>query len=547
MSSGHGRSRWIWAGVSSMGVGGAVAWGLAVSGHPWPGAAVWAVGLAGALLSLSRDPGPRATLHIADLLRAAEGDPQHPQAAVAGEIRRLLEGVEASGKSIRNVVRHLQEHATLVAWVIDSLNDAVAGARTSLQSMQEAMGSVAEHASEVLSASQTGSSLIETMGDRTEELFQSADTLNGAVEEASSSIVQIHEALSGVQQGVGLLSEASDRTTQFISQVGAAMGAIRERTGESLAVAQKVEDHARQGRDTVARVGRGVEEIRKASVAMVQSVHALGEQSREIEGVLGIITDVAEETSLLSLNAAILAAQAGEKGAAFAVVADQIRSLAHRTRESTKHIEDLIRGIQSNIVAANLGLSRNLEAVEDGGDMGREAVRQLELIEGAVGESVEVVRRIAQAAQEQDEKSRAMVDAAGEVNASLHTVAQNLGHSIHEMDRIQALVQSLAALSEAVHSASEEHRDAGWKTRDVVGSLSTQVEGIHGLLDRQTETAGSLDQVLGQVAESSESTRESLGTIHSIVNDLVAQSDRLQEEVQGLSSGPEEEDHDAAG
>jgi methyl-accepting chemotaxis protein len=406
--------------------------------------------------------------------------------------------------------------------------------------MQEAMGRVAEHAGEVLSASQKGSALIETMGERTEELFQSADTLNSAVEDATSSVVEIHQALSGVQQGVALLSEASDRTTQFISQVGGAMGAIRERTDQSLAVAQKVEDHARRGRETVAQVGVGVEEIRKSSLAMAQSVHALGEQSREIEGVLGIITDVAEETNLLSLNAAILAAQAGEKGAAFAVVADQIRSLAHRTRESTKHIEELIRGIQANIVEANLGLARNMEAVDDGGEMGREAVRQLELIEGAVAESVEVMRRIAQAAQEQDEKSQAMVDAAGEVNTSLHTVAQNLGHSTHEMDRIQALIQSLAALSEALHGASEEHRDTGWKTRELMGSLSTQVEGIHGLVDRQSQTAGSLDQALGQVAESSDSTRESLATIHSIVNDLVAQSDRLQEEVQGLSSGPEE-------
>ena len=62
-------------------------------------------------------------------------------------------------------VRHLQEHATLVAWVIDTLNDAVAGARTSLSSMQEAMGRVAEHAGEVLSASQQGTALIETMVD----------------------------------------------------------------------------------------------------------------------------------------------------------------------------------------------------------------------------------------------------------------------------------------------------------------------------------------------------------------------------------------------
>lgn len=527
----------LWAGAAALAGGGAAGWALAWAGWPWVGALCWAGGAAAGVYGVSRDRGTPEAEHIADLLRAASADADHPQAAVAAEIRRLLDGVEASGASIRNVVRHLQEHATLVAWVIDSLNEAVSGARASLGSMHEAMARVADHAGQVLSASLQGSAFIEDMGVRTEELYQSADTLNRAVEEATDSIEQVHEALSGVQHGVALLSESSDRTTQFISQVGGAMGAIRERTEQSLGVAKKVEAHARRGRETVSRLGEGVEEIRRSSEAMMQSVRALSLQSREIEGVLGIITDVAEETGLLSLNAAILAAQAGEKGAAFAVVAGQIRSLAHRTRESTKHIEDLIRGIQNNITDANLALAHNIEAVEDGGAMGQEAVHQLELIEGAVAESVDLVGRIAQAAGEQDEKSRAMVDAAGEVNSSLHAVAQNLGQSIHEMDRIQALIQSLAALSEAVRTASEEQRGTGRKTRELMGSLSTQVEGIHAVVDRQTQTAAALDQALGQVAESSESTGESLGTIHTIVNDLVTQSDGLQEEVRSLSEG----------
>jgi methyl-accepting chemotaxis protein len=129
-----------------------------------------------------------------------------------------------------------------------------------------------------------------------------------------------------------------------------------------------------------------------------------------------------------------------------------------------------------------------------------------------------------------------MVDAAAEVNANLHRVAENLGQSIHEMDQIQALIQSLSALSQAVNGASEEHRATGKTTRELMGSLSTQVEGIHRLLDHQTETTANLASALGQVAESSDSTRESLDMIHTIVNDLVAQSDRLQEEVRSLST-----------
>jgi methyl-accepting chemotaxis protein len=429
----------------------------------------------------------------------------------------------------------------MVAWVIDTLNQAVSGARQSLDSMQGAVGRVGEHAGEVLRASQQGGEFIEAMGASTEELFQGAETLNSSVEDATASVVQIHGALAGVQQGVALLSETSDRTTEFIAQVGQAMGDIRERAEHSLGLSQRVETSARRGREVVGKVGAGVDAIRTSSEAMVQSVQALGRQSQEIEGVLAIITDVAEETGLLSLNAAILAAQAGEKGAAFKVVADQIRSLARRTRESTKHIEEIVRGIQSNIAEANAGLVANLEAVEEGGEMGREAVRQLEQIEGAVVESVGQADQISQASHEQDEKARAMVSAAGEVNNSLHQVAENLGQSIQEMERIQTLIQSLGALSQSVHAATDQHRQMGWKTSELMGSFSSQVEGIHALVDRQRETSCDLDGALGQVAESAESTEESRATLHSIVNELVKQSDELQEEVGGLW-GVREED-----
>lgn len=317
------------------------------------------------------------------------------------------------------------------------------------------------------------------------------------------------------------------------------MGGIRSRTDQSLAVTEKVEEHARHGRETVARVGEGVEEIRKTSEAMIESVRALGKQSKEIEGILAIITDVAEETSLLSLNAAILAAQAGDSGAAFAVVAEQIRSLARRARESTKHIEVLIRGIQANISEANVGLARNLQAVKDGSQMGEEAKRQIELIERAVVDSVDHVRSIAEAAQEQDEKSRTMVDAAGEVNSNLHQVVEALTYSIGEMGRIKAAIESLSTLSESVRGASEEHRTIARNTRDLMASLAKQVEGIHGLVDGQIRTGGDLDRTLGQVSETSGSTRESLERIHTIVADLVTESDRLRQEVHGVLNGKE--------
>lgn len=524
-----GRYEPFWWAMGLLGLAGAAGWALALGGWPWLGAAAVLAGAGGGVTAARRRTGPEGGRGLRDLL--ASEDPADRR--LADEIRLLMRRVDGHGEAIREVVRGVQEHATLLAWVVDTQKRATSDADRSLDALQEAVGRVAEHAGSVLQASQQGLEFMGAVGTSTEGLFDSSETLSRAAEDATSSVVQIHGALSSVQQGVGLLSEASDRSTEFIAQVGQAMGGIRERIDQSLQVAQKVETYARNGREVVVAVGEGVERIQISSQGLVQWVRALGEQSREIEGILGMITDVADETGLLSLNAAILAAQAGERGAAFGVVADQIRSLARRTRESTKHIEGLIRGIQANISEANLGLADNLEAVEEGREKGREAVRQLELIEAAVGDSVEQARQIAGAAQDQDEKSRAMVDSAGEVNESLHQVAENLGQSILEMDRIQALVQSLAALSQSVRAAADEHRDTGWKTSELMGSLATQVEGIQSLIEQQREVAADLKTAYAQVGETSESTGESLNTLHSFVNDLVERADSLRADVDG--------------
>lgn len=529
--------------IGCVAIGGLAGLLLAAAGQPWPGAVAWTFCVAGGGLLLHKAGASTVSIptSLTELLAAVATNPDHPQAPLATEIRLLGQRIEVHGDAVRSAVRELQEHATLVAWVIDTLNRAVAEARQSLDSMNQVMGQVGGHAANVLSASEQGMEFIEGMGDSTEALFQGAETLNQSVEEATASVMQVHGALSGVDQGVGILSEASDQTTEFISQVGRAMGDVRVRVDHSLDLSQKVQSYARTGRDAVAKVGQGVAEIQSTSESMIQSIQALSTQSSEIEGVLGIITDVAEETGMLSLNAAILAAQAGEKGAAFGVVADQIRSLARRTRESTKHIEELIRGIQTNIAEANQGLAETLAAVSEGGDLSRKAVQQLEAIESAAEASVDHSRQIADASQEQDGRSRAMVDAAAEVNNNLHQVAENVGQSTQEMERIQSLIQTLGALSQQVHAATDQHRTTGWKTRDLMASFSSQVEGINSGVDRQRETAVSLEGALDQLLESSDSTRESLNTLHSLVNTMVAHADGLRGDVDILQGKGAEE------
>ncbi len=538
------RGGWVGVAAGAAGVAGAaVAW----AGAGWIGVGLAAAGLAFAWMGRRDREEVRS---LAGLAEAVDRDPAHRLAPLFREIQGLSHRLEAHGEASREVVRRLQEHATLLAWVIDTLDQAVAGAHEGLDRMEAAAKRVRDRAGAVRDMGADGMLAVDDLARASEQLHQEAETLNRSVEGSTASMVQIHRTMGGVHRDLDGVSEASDRTFAFIEQVGNAMGSVRERIERSLERFQQMESHAAQGRGAVDRVLGGIERIRHASERMTRSVQSLAEQSRQIEGILEIITDVAEETGLLSLNAAILAAQAGEKGTAFGVVADQIRALARRTRDNASRIARLVEGVQTHIAEANRGIEENLEAVEEGLALGRQASDAIRRIEQVVSASVEEARGIAASVLEQDEQARTMVDAAGRVNENLHRVAESIHRGMEEMEDVRARVQGLGTLSGALREAAERQREMGRRMADLMHRVVGQVEDIQRLLDEQDKAAEELTEHLTAVVSSAGSTGESLQQIHATVRRLVEEADGLRAEVRrllGSGDGPREEEEEEDG
>ncbi len=530
-----------WVGVAA-GAAGVVGAGMAWAGAGWIGVGLAVAGLAFAWMERKKREDVESLARLAETVAR---DPSHRLAPLFEEIVSLSHRLEAHGEASREVVRRLQEHATLLAWVIDTLDHAVAGAHEGLDEMGAAAKRVRDRAAAVREMSADGMMAVDDLARASEQLHAEAETLNRSVEGSTASMVQIHRTMAGVHRDLDEVSDASDRTFAFIVQVGRAMGSVRERIERSLERFQQMEAHAAQGRGSVDRVRGGIERIRHASERMVRSVQSLAEQSREIEGILEIITDVAEETGLLSLNAAILAAQAGEKGTAFGVVADQIRALARRTRDNATRIARLVEGVQAHIAEANRGIEENLEAVEEGLALGQQASEAIRRIEQVVSASVEEARGIAVSVLEQDEQARTMVDAAGRVNESLHRVAESIHRGMEEMEDVRGRVQGLGTLSEALREAAERQREMGRKMADLMHGVVGQVEDIQKLLDEQDKAAEELTEHLTAVVSSAGSTGESLQQIHAAVRRLVEEADGLRADVRrllGSESGPREQE-----
>ncbi len=193
-----------------------------------------------------------------------------------------------------------------------------------------------------------------------DEIGQLADSFNQMGQALSSMVEHIRKAageVSGRAQVLsGLSGGAYEGMEQQSGEITSMAGAVEEFSATSLNIADNMgnterlaQENARQtriGRTAMEEASTSLEQIAGSLGSTAQVINALGQRSEEIGGIVGVITSIADQTNLLALNAAIEAARAGEQGRGFAVVADEVRSLAGRTREATDQISGMIQSIQ---------------------------------------------------------------------------------------------------------------------------------------------------------------------------------------------------------
>ncbi|RMV11423.1 Methyl-accepting chemotaxis protein [Pseudomonas savastanoi] len=201
------------------------------------------------------------------------------------------------------------------------------------------------------------------------------------------------------------LSEIA-RMTGAMQRMGDAMNDISSHVAQAVQRAGDASDQVAHGRDSVDRAQSEITQLAARINTTDETVQALANQSEQIGKVLDVIGSIAEQTNLLALNAAIEAARAGEAGRGFAVVADEVRALAHRTQQSTSEIERLVSNIQNGTDRAVSSMRGNTELASDTLSIAEGANDSLSVISTAVSEINDLNLVIASAAQQQAHVAR---------------------------------------------------------------------------------------------------------------------------------------------
>jgi twitching motility protein PilJ len=269
-------------------------------------------------------------------------------------------------------------------------------------------------------------------GEVTADMFGNmADAFNLMIQRFAQLMKQVREGAERVNKSAGMLrdnanqmagtakqqADESVKTLSAVEQLASQMRQVAETAGASSESATQVLQATERGREAVQATVQDMQGIRSAVQRMSKQVKALGDRSVEISQIVSTIRDIANQTNLLALNAAIEAAGAGEAGARFAVVADQVRKLAESSTQATREIADLVKVIQTETQDAVVAMEQETQAVEAGSASALRTGEVFNEISGIAQRSSELAQTIASAAVNQtvstDQVGRSIKDFAG--------------------------------------------------------------------------------------------------------------------------------------
>ncbi|MDU9391632.1 methyl-accepting chemotaxis protein [Pseudomonas sp. zfem002] len=252
----------------------------------------------------------------------------------------------------------------------------------------------------------------------------SIDQLRDLVATINLSAEQVAAAVQDTQNTAHQLAKASEHQAQQIADASMAVGDMAESIDrvsshayESAKVAERSVAIANKGNEVVHNTIHGMDNIREQIQDTAKRIKRLGESSQEIGDIVNLIDDIADQTNILALNAAIQASMAGEAGRGFAVVADEVQRLAERSSSATRQIEALVRAIQVDTNEAVISMEQTTAEVVRGARLAQDAGVALEEIEGVSQTLAELILSISDAAQLQ-------TSAAGQISHTMAIIQQ---------------------------------------------------------------------------------------------------------------------------
>ncbi len=441
-------------------------------------------------------------------------------------VRDAAGKTDAVWKEVKRMSAEISDGSTVQA-------ESVEEASSSVNEMHFSLKEIAGNVEDLYKTSeQTSSSVIE-MSASIHEVARTMSDLSISIEETSTSITQMSAAVRQIAENVEVLSSAAEDTAASATEISASVKEVEVNAKESASLAEAVASDAEQlGMRSIEKTIDGMNRIQETSHRTAGVVNRLGEKAENIGAILTVIEDITDQTSLLALNASILAAQAGEHGKGFAVVASEVRELANRTAKSTKEIAELIGSVQEGSREAVGAMQEGATFVEEGVRLALDTRDALRKILERADLSRDMSRSINKAASEQAKGIRQVSDAVAKINEMSHQISRAAAEQKAGSEQIARATDRMRELTHFVKNSTGEQAKGSKDITATVENMSSKI----GLVNRAAVEvqAGSdlIVKAIERIKEIAKANADLAGGLHVAMDVMATQSDMLKKEIE---------------
>jgi methyl-accepting chemotaxis protein len=415
-------------------------------------------------------------------------------ASSAGEIsanaRLITEGAGAQAQAAEETSTSMEEMAASIQTVAgnaQSLATHVEETSSSITEMGASIEEVAKSSATLAATVAEASATIEEMTVSIDQMARNLEVLAQTVSEASATIEEMTSSIEAVARNAEVMNTASARASQTVSEMAGAVNDVAKIAEEADRISNKAQDDARTGDEAVQKTVTGMKTISDTMENTARVIMGLGKRSQEIGKILEVIEEIADQTNLLALNAAIEAARAGEAGRGFAVVADEVRKLAERSVEATKEIGEVIRLVQAEtsdaVETAKVGATHTKEGLL----LTDKAGVALRSIIDSVSRSSQLMAKIASSTARQSQASAEVLRTVADMNAATEQVTTAVREQAAGSKQIRQAMENINRITTQVNYATKEQAAGGRQVRLSVENMNKIASQVNIATKEQAE------------------------------------------------------------
>jgi methyl-accepting chemotaxis protein len=450
---------------------------------------------------------------------------------MSGRLRNLISQVRENTLAVTDVSQKLHQTSDGISSEVNKQESAVEETSSSIIQMGASITEVNKNVELLsLSANDTSSSILE-MDATINEIANHMDNLSSAIEVTSSSISEMTSSVKEIALSIETLHSATDNTASSLHELNASVQQVEINAQRSNELSENTTSEAQKGKKSITETITGMQEIKSSFMEVQEIVSRLAQKSDSIGKIVKVIDEVAGQTNLLSLNAAIIAAQAGEHGKGFAVVAEEVKSLAERTASSTREIAVLIKDVQDETLNAVNAMVHGSERVQKGVSLSNESGTVLGAIIESSHLSTEMVKEIVKATKEQSrgiqEVDKAMVQ--------IKEMVQQINRATHEQEsasvEITKAVENMRVLGHEVKRSTQEQSKGSKLITTAVEKVTEMINHILEATQEQSQGSERINHALEIFKETAEENVHRVAEMNNFVGTLTSRSQQLEQEI----------------